>query len=218
MATTVGTLKTDSTTGGAYLSVTLDASPAILAGDVIVWASGLAGTNEAAYAPADWYKLAGADSTNAAQACGLFCTVAVGGEEGDTLTAQGAGVAGFCAVRVFRPAAGRKLDAYGIPAAYTDTDAGTGSSFTLTNAATTTSSVGLVVVRAGSGLGSATTSWDGAAAGTPEHRIAGGIFDFKLYSAADTPDVVAATLGSANKAAAFAVLQEIPTNTVIPYL
>lgn len=222
--TTVGSLKTDTST--SQLSITLDASPAVLPGDVIVWACGGAGDANTYFAPSGWRRIVIGANAASTQNAAVAATVAVGGEEGDTIVGPTASaVAMFCAVQVYRASAGRRLDVYGIPTGYTDKAGGTATSYTLTSSATTApGSLAICVARGSSGMNAAAPSdpkisWDGeTAANAWDYSTGSAKVDTKIYTAKDTPDVVVSSLGTANKAVVLAVLQEIQTGTVLPWL
>lgn len=217
--TTVGSQKTHAVTNG-QLSVTLDGSPAVNAGDLIVWQQG-GNTSFVNSVPKDFVIVGNKANSAAAQWAGIAVKVASGGEEGDTISGNTTGMAGFAVVRVFRPTSGWVLDP-AIDANFRKDDSGTGTSFTLTAGAATTEgdALGLVVVRPTSGGTALTTNWDSAGAATPDYRTGTAAADYKIYSATGTPSVVVASAGTTNKPVAACWIQERPTNAgqFLPFL
>lgn len=209
--TTVGAQKTNAVTNG-QLSVTLDASPTVNAGDLIVWQSG-GNASEFYLLPSGYVTIVSKSNSASAQWACVGVKVASGGEEGDTITGNGGSLAGFAVVRVFRPTSGWVLDP-AIDANFRQSNSGTGTSFTLTAGAATTEgdALGLVTVRPTSGGTALTTNWDSAGAGTPDYRTGTGAADYKIYSATGTPNVAIASAGTTNKPVAACWIQERPTN------
>lgn len=222
--TTVGSLVTHSLGATGQLSVTLDASPAVVAGDLIVWTAGSpTGTSTASgIAPSTAGSRAmvfRVGSLNIYQVR-VNAWLAVGGEEGDTYTSSSSSLASgsWCALRVLRPTTGYRLDLYGNPTGMTATYTGTATSSTLSSsAANAPRSVG-VSAYCGSDLNSSTLKWDGEASSSHEYRSTTALYGTKIYSSADTADAAAATLGSGTKCGVLAVFQEIQTGSVIPWL
>lgn len=208
--TTVGTQKTSAVTNGT-LSVTLDGSPVVEAGDLIVWVCG--GNTSLAKYPTGFVEIVQKANTTAAQFAQIAVKVAVGGEEGDTLTGQAGSMAGYAMVRVFRPTSGWVMDP-AVDFNFRKEDNGTATGFTLTAGAATTEgdALGLVSIRSTSGGTALTTNWDSAGAATPDYRTGTGAADYKIYSATGTPSVAIASAGSTNKALVACWIQERTKN------
>lgn len=212
--TTVGGLKTSTAGSGTAVSVTLDTSPTVNEGDLIVWMSGATDSSAPVPSSGTWTTVTTSSGTasSTTYTTKILVMIAAGGEEGDTITGDATTyTSSFCSVRVFRPSAGWVLDP-AIDRSFVRTAGGTSSSYTLTAGTATTEGDTLGLCAMKGNTTAATTNWDAAGAGTPDYRADGQMSDYKIYTATATPTVTAATLPPVNKRFAGCWIQERPRN------